>query len=72
MPVTKHKYDVGQKVRYFSRMRVAAPNNEFEVVRLLPAEGGEFQYRIKSALEKTERVVTEDQLSNFTAREAAG
>jgi hypothetical protein len=41
-------------------------------MRLLPAEGGEFQYRIKSALEKTERVVTEDQLSNFTAREAAG
>lgn len=69
--MSKHKYDIGQKVRYFSRMRASAPNSEFEVVRLLPAEGGEFQYRIKSAEEKTERVVSEDQLSNFTAREAA-
>ena len=69
--MSKHKYDIGQKVRYFSRMRASAPNSEFEVVRLLPAEGGEFQYRIKSAEEKTERVVSEDQLSNFVAREAA-
>ena len=69
--MSKHKYNIGQKVRYFSRMRASAPNSEFEVVRLLPAEGGEFQYRIKSAEEKTERVVSEDQLSNFTAREAA-
>lgn len=68
----KHKYNVGQKVRYFSRMRASAPNSEFEVVRLLPAEGGEFQYRIKNADEKTERVVSEDQLSNFIAREATG
>lgn len=68
----KHKYNVGQKVRHFSRMRASAPNSEFEVVRLLPAEGGEFQYRIKNADEKTERVVSEDQLSNFIAREATG
>jgi hypothetical protein len=67
-----HKFGVGQRVKYFSRVRVSAPNGAFEVVRLLPAEGGEFQYRIKSPLEKTERVVSEDQLSFFMAREAAG
>ena len=53
-------------------MRVAAANGEFEVVRLLPAEGGELQYRIKSPLERTERVVAEDQLVHWKAREAAG
>lgn len=72
MAMKKHKYDVGQKVRYFTRMRISAENNEFEVMRLLPAEAGEFQYRIKSALEKTERVVSEDQLSHLGARETAG
>lgn len=59
----KHKFSVGQKVDFSIRTRIAAPQGEYEVVRLLPPEAGQFQYRIKSALERNERVVGEDQLN---------
>ena len=58
-----HKYRVGEKVNFAGRARVAAAYGEYEVVRLLPAESGQFLYRIKSALERNERVVAEDQLA---------
>jgi hypothetical protein len=70
--MTKHKFNIGQKVDFTSRMRAAAASGEFEVMRLLPAEGGELQYRIKSPLERTERVVAEDQLAQWKTRETAG
>ena len=34
----------------------------YKVMQLLPAEGGDFQYRIKSASEPHERVVKESDL----------
>lgn len=58
-----HKFAIGEKVDFSSRMRVAAAQGEYEVVRLLPEESGQFHYRIKSALERNERVVAEDQLN---------
>jgi hypothetical protein len=58
-----HKYRVGEKVNFLTRMHVGAARGEYEVMRLLPAEAGERLYRIKSALERTERVVPEHQLS---------
>lgn len=58
-----HKYSVGQNVRYtagpFSRLGVSG---SFKVVKLLPSEGDEQQYRIKSAGEAFERVAKESQL----------
>jgi hypothetical protein len=63
-----HKFSVGQKVDFFNRVRVAAAQGEYEIVRLLPAENGQFQYRIKSALERNERVVAEDQLNSRKVR----
>ena len=58
-----HKYSIGQNVRYtagpFSR---AGSSGAFTVVKLLPLEGDEHQYRIKSNGEAFERVAKESQL----------
>ena len=58
-----HKYSLGQNVRYtagpFSRF---GASGSFKVVKLLPLEGDEHQYRIKSSGEAFERVAKESQL----------
>ena len=58
-----HKYMIGQSVRYsagpFTRIGADAA---FKVVRLMPPDGGEHQYRIKSTGEAFERVAKESQL----------
>ena len=58
-----HKYSIGQNVRYtagpFGRL---GANGAFKVVKLLPSDGDEMQYRIKSAEEAFERVAKESQL----------
>ncbi len=58
-----HKYSIGQNVRYTSGPfgRFGA-SGSFKIVRLLPPEGDEQQYRIKSAAEAFERVAKESQL----------
>ena len=58
-----HKYSIGQNVRYTSGPfgRFGA-SGAFKVVKLLPPEGDEHQYRIKSAGEAFERVAKESQL----------
>ncbi len=61
-PIT-HKFQVGQVVYYNAPTfgRAPAPGN-FTVVKLLPSEGDEQQYRIKSNGEAFERVAKESQL----------
>lgn len=58
-----HKFSIGQNVRYtagpFGRF---GASGSFKVVKLLPPEGDEQQYRIKSAGEAFERVAKESQL----------
>jgi hypothetical protein len=58
-----HKYAVGQSVRYtagpFGRF---GASGSFKIVKLLPSEGDEYQYRIKNAEEAFERVAKESQL----------
>ncbi|MBN9052096.1 MAG: hypothetical protein J0H78_21770 [Rhizobiales bacterium] len=58
-----HKFQVGQVVYYSAPTfgRAPAPGN-FTVVKLLPSEGDEQQYRIKSNGEAFERVAKESQL----------
>ena len=58
-----HKYTIGQNVRYTSGPfgRFGA-SGSFKIVKLLPPEGDDFQYRIKSAAESYERVAKESQL----------
>ena len=60
----KHKYLVGETV-YFTASNVARPaaSGTYEVIRLLPTDGDDCQYRIKSSTEAFERVAKESQLS---------
>jgi hypothetical protein len=60
----KHKYKVGSSV-YFTASNVSRPaaSGTYEVVRLLPTEGDDCQYRIKSSTEAFERVAKESQLA---------
>lgn len=60
----KHKYIVGETV-YFTASNVARPaaSGTYEVIRLLPTEGDDCQYRIKSSTEAFERVAKESQLA---------
>lgn len=59
-----HKFRVGEIVRLTSSNVVRpAASSTFEVVRLLPTEGDDFQYRIKSDKEAFERVARESQLA---------
>ena len=63
MALGAHKYTLGQTVSYTPGM--FGRNNgsgTYRVVRLLPYDGGEFQYRIKSLGETYERVARESQL----------
>jgi len=64
--LTRHKYTVGETVQYtagaFGR---TGASGSFQVVRLLPSEGDDFQYRIKRAGEPYERVAKESQLDRF-------
>jgi hypothetical protein len=58
-----HKYRVGQTVFYTSSP-ISRPgaSGSYEVVRLLPSDGEDYQYRIKNAGEAFERVAKESQL----------
>ena len=61
--VMAHKYQVGETVYYTSPTfgRTSASGN-YTVVKLLPSEGNDYQYRIKSSGEAFERVAKESQL----------
>ena len=60
----KHKFPVGTRV-LFTASNVARPaaSGSYEVIRLLPTEGDDCQYRIKSSTEAFERVAKESQLA---------
>lgn len=62
-----HKFTIGETVQYAAPLpgRISVEGN-YEVIRLLPPDGDDFQYRIKSMTEAYERVAKESQL------EAAG
>jgi hypothetical protein len=44
-----HKFKVGQTVNYIPHFGVGVANRVYTITQLLPPEGGDFQYRIKSA-----------------------
>jgi len=58
-----HKYRVGQAVFYTSSP-ISRPgaSGSYKVVRLLPSDGEDYQYRIKNPGEAFERVAKESQL----------
>jgi len=62
--VKEHKYAVGQVVNFTpGAMTLGAALGLYEVVRHLPPEGPENQYRVKSVQDSHERVVRESQLA---------
>jgi hypothetical protein len=62
--MTLHKYTVGQTVTFSpSGSPRSFADNIFKIVRLLPAEGNDNQYRVKNTTDGHERVVKESQLS---------
>jgi hypothetical protein len=60
----KHKFSVGATV-YFTASNVSRPaaSGTYEIIRLLPTDGDDCQYRIKSSTEAFERVAKESQLA---------
>lgn len=60
----KHKFPVGSTV-YFTASNVSRPaaNGTYEIIRQLPTDGDDYQYRIKSSTEAFERVARESQLA---------
>jgi hypothetical protein len=63
LPVKAHRYHVGETVYYTSpTFGRAAAIGSYTVVKLLPSEGDDYQYRIKSTGEAFERVAKESQL----------
>ena len=60
--VSHHKFKVGQTVLYTSGVGSSRRRDIFTVMQRLPPEGGDYQYRIKSADEPFDRVVKEGEL----------
>ncbi len=60
-----HKFKVGQSLVFSSR-RIGNQigNRSCEVVRLMPVENGECQYRIRCTSDNVERVAKESQLTS--------
>ena len=58
-----HKFKVGQMVDFVpSKSGVPASARSYKVVSLLPTEGGERLYRIKTIAEAFERIARESEL----------
>jgi len=62
--MARHRFKVGQLVDFSpARPGVPTPGRQYVIVRLLPAEGGELLYRVKSKAETFERVAKESELA---------
>jgi hypothetical protein len=58
-----HKFRVGETVLYTSSpITRPGANGSYQVVKLLPSDGDDYQYRIKNSDEAFERVAKESQL----------
>jgi hypothetical protein len=63
--LSEHKFKVGQNVLYTSGpYGRASASAVYKVTQLMPSEGDDRQYRIKSADEPHERLVKESQLQH--------
>jgi hypothetical protein len=60
--IVLHKFKVGQSVEFAGGGIQPKPLGLFKVVRVMPSERGIHQYRIKSATDGPERMVTESEL----------
>ena len=58
-----HKFKIGEIVTVRPAVSRNVPGGVYEVTKLLPHNGSEFEYRIKSASEEHERVARESELT---------
>ena len=62
--MNEHKFKVGQSVSYMSGpFGRGGLSGVYKITQLLPPEGDDYQYRIKSAGEPHERGVKESQMN---------
>lgn len=62
--MTHHKFAVGAKVEFLqTRNDLHVPAGIYTVVRLLPVEGNDCQYRVKNERDGHERIIRESQLA---------
>jgi hypothetical protein len=63
--MTTHKYKIGQSLRYTPNRMGGSQGGaqSCKIIRLLPQEDGQPQYRVKCTDENVERVVKEFSLS---------
>ena len=61
--MTGHKFRTGQAVELRPQMGVWLPSGSFTVVRQLPSNGQQNQYRLKSTKDGQERVAAESELT---------
>ena len=61
--MSDHKFKIGQTVHYTSGPYGRGGGGVYKITQLLPPEGDDRQYRIKSASEPHERVAKESQLN---------
>ena len=65
--MSNHKFKVGQMVDFNpSSVGVPASVRAYKILRLLPREGGEPLYRIKTIAEAFERIAKENELVRST------
>lgn len=58
-----HSFAVGQNIEFVpGRFEGSAPSGMYTVVRLLPNDSGDREYRIKNVRDGHERVVRESQI----------
>lgn len=62
--MASHKFAVGQEVEFLpGRMDFHVPRGAYTIVRQLPAEANEHQYRVKNSRDGHERIMRESQLA---------
>lgn len=67
--MSAHKFKVGQMVHFMpGRTAMIASSREYQIVRQLPPEGGQNQYRIKGVSETFERMARESELQQANKR----
>ena len=63
--MAQHRFKVGQLVNYLaSHLGMPSSSREYKIVRQLPVDGTDLQYRIKSPAEAFERVAKERDLAH--------
>ena len=67
-----HRYKLGQMVEIMPTTLRARVTGQYEIIRLVPCDSNDPQYRLKSVSEKHERVLSEGELIPLDGREPRG